>query len=324
VFRLRSPAEYFIRALIVHPDAYATEDIRQQVQNEDLDWLSNDYIDWVRTRIPVWPDPFYPFDRLHLPSSQFIYQEKINRAFHQDLAMKAAGELKDKPRVREFIESMMLAQVPHAAIAAYVGRVHRTYCTLEVLEVYKHYYWNIDLLDSDMMRVLLQWRVENAANNIPVFKGMLRALRGSYYKSARKIAADLPHSPAAAALAQMRLGMSGNQQDLQDILRDIRNVGSRRSLEAAYQDGPGDSQKAVNYMNLARGSEEMLQMTSNPQSQMLSQLESIALRTDPRALPHVKALSAGQHTVDLAPLKDPKHDDPSTFEPRSGPDPDRK
>jgi hypothetical protein len=319
MFRLRSPAEYFIRALIVHPDAYSTGDIKQRVEGEDLDWLSEDYIEWVRTRISPWPDPFYPHDKMHLPSWQFLHKERINRAFHVDLVMKAAGELKDKPRVREFVEAMMLAQVPYGAIAAYVTRTHRTYCTIEVLEVYKHYYWNIDLLDSDMMRVLLQWRVENAATNVPIFKGVGRVLRSSYYKSARKIAADLPHSPAAATLAQMRLGMSGSTQDLQVILQDLRNISSRRAVEAAYQDGPGDSQKSLNYMNVARGSEEMLQMTSNPQDQMLSQLESIALRTDTKALPQVKALSAGHHTVDLSPLKDPKHDDPSTFEPGPGP-----
>ncbi len=318
MFRLRSPAEYFIKALIVHPDAYTTDEIKQRLEGDDLDWLSLEYIDWVRTRIPPWPDPFYPFDRMHLSSSRFIYKERINRAFLVDLEMRAAGELKDKPRVREFIEAMMLAQVPNAAIAGYVLRAFRTYCTVEILEIYKHYYWNIDLLDSDMMRVLLQWRVENAANNIPIFKGMGRALRNAYYKSARKIAADLPHSPSAATLAQMRLGMSGSNQDLQTILYDLRNISSRRSVEAAYQDGPGDSQKALNYMNIARGSEEMLQMTSNPQDQMVKQLESIALRTETKALPNVKALSAGQHTVDLAPLKDPKHDDPGTFEPGAG------
>jgi hypothetical protein len=324
MFRLRSPAEYFIKALIVHPDAYTTEEIKERVEGEDLDWLSLAYIDWVRTRIPPWPEPFYPHDCLHLASSQFIHRERINRAFQTDLSMRAAGEAKDKPRVREFIESMMLAQVPYAAIADCVTRKYKTYCTVEVLEVYKHYYWNIDLLDNDTMRILLQWRVDNAANNIPVFKGMGRALRGAYYKSARKVAADLPHSPSAATLAQMRLGMSGSKQDLEILLYDLQHVSSRRAVEAVYQDGPGDSQKALNYLNIARGSSEMLQMTSNPQNQLLGQLESIALRTENKPLPNIKALSAGQHTVDLAPLKDPKHDDPSTLEPGPGPGEDRK
>jgi hypothetical protein len=50
--------------------------------------------------------------------------------------------------------------------------------------------------------------------------------------------------------------------------------------------------------------EEMLQLIAKPEDQMQDQLRAIALRTETRALPSIHQLSAGKHTVDLAPLED--------------------
>lgn len=314
--RLRSPAEYYIKYLVLHPDKYSTATIKERLLDEGLDFISDRYIDGLRKKLNP-PDPFFPGDPNHAASYSFIIRERVNRMFQRDISMKMALEILETPRAKEFVESMALVHVPMAAISSFVSRHRGVYCTPEALDLYCHYFWNVNLLDSTQMRVLLQMRIDVAVENIPELRGQEKALKTAYYKDPRRVAADLPYSPTTAALTQMRLGVKPGKYDLALRMMEARDMAAARAVEAAQQDGPGDSQKFLNYANGSRILEELLQMVVKPEDDMREQLQSIALRTDTRALPTIHQLSDGHHTVDLAPMKD-RDDDADELEPESG------
>ena len=315
--RLRSPAENYIKYLVVHPDAFTTDDIRERLLDEGLDFISNAYIDKLRTKLKP-PKPFFPNKRTHAASLNFILRERINGMFQRNDLINRAIELLNTPRAKEFVEAMILVHVPRSAIAAFVTQHRGVYCTPSVLELYEHYFWNINLLDTTQMRVLLELRVDTAVANTPELAGKTALLKHAYFKDARKVAADLPYSPTTAMLAQMRLGIKPGKSELALRMLEARDAATIRAIEAAQQDGPGDSQKFLNYITGSKILQELIEMVVKPEEEMREQLASIALRTDTREIPSIHKLSGGSHTVDVAPTKDLQNVDAPDFEPQAG------
>lgn len=317
--RLRSPAEFYIRYLVCHPDKFSTPAIKERLIDEGLDFISDAYIDSLRAKMKP-PKPFFPTDPSHVPSYRFIIKEQINRIFQPDVPMRIAREVLDTPRAKEFVESMLLAHVPLSAITGAITQRHRIRCTVDAIEAYRHYFWNTDLLDSSQMRVLLQLRIDIAAENVPELKDRKKILTSAYYKDPRKVAADLPYSPTTALLAQLRLGVKPGRAEIALRMMETRDIAWVRAIEAAQTDGPGDDQKFVNYVNGGRMLEELLQMVAKPEDQLRKQLSAIGLRTELAPVVSVHALSGGQHTVEVAPTRDMPDDESADadFEPGPG------
>jgi hypothetical protein len=319
--RLRSPAEFYIKYLLAHPNGYSTEAVRERLLDEYLDFISDEYLERVRSKLRV-PKQFRPDDRRHKPSMQFILDERINRAFQPDVPMKMALAILEMPGAKEFVETALLLELPLSAISQGVTYRRGVYCTASGLEVYRHYFWNLNLIEFVQRRMIIELRFANMASVSPELRERASLVKAAYFRDARRVAADLPHSPAAAILAQLRLGMKPNRMERSVIMREAAGMGAIRALEAVHQDGPGDSQKYLNYASGQRIFEEVLQMVEKPEESMREQLQSIALRTETRDVPSIHQLDpAGQHTVDISPLRDPQHDEPEYESEHKDPDP---
>lgn len=318
--RLRSPAEYYIKYLVSHPNKYSTYTVKERLIDEGLIFISEEYIDRLRSRMTL-PDPFCPEDPDHIPSLDFILSQGINRLYQPDLSMKIAKDVLATPRAKEFVETALISHPPLASIANAIAQRHQIYCTAPAIEVYKHYFWNIDLVDSTQLRLLLSLQVELSAAHVPELKGHQDILRHAYYQDSRKVAAEMPYTPMGAMMAQMRLGVAPTQRDLSLRMMEARNMSMARTGEAIYRDGPHDSQRALNYATTTRILEEFMQMALKPEDQMREQLQSIALRTDTQPMKSIHQLSAGRHTVDVAPTKDLLHDDADIIDEPGDPEP---
>lgn len=302
--RLRSPAEYYLKYLLLHPENHSTPEVILQMEELGLDAINTPYVERLRTKLKP-PKPFYPLDKGHAASFRYLLREKINRVFVPDKNTRVALEIVRKPRAKELVEALLLSQTPHDYVCAVLGRTRKIVCTPEALKVYEHYFWNLDLIDSSQMRVLLQLRYKTLNGSDD---GVVRMLDRAYYQDPRRVASELPSSPTTAMLTQLRMGVLPGKTDIGTQALDNRRIAMLRASEALYRDGPNDSQRGMNHLQSVRMLTDLLEFVVKPDQNMQEQLAAVTLRTDTRSLPTLAQLSGGRHTAEMQPLKD-RHDD---------------
>lgn len=301
---LRSPAEYFIKYLILRKPEMSQLQLRDELVELGLDYVSLDYLQRVRKKLGKRPEQFFPEDPSHTASTKFLIEQKLLRIFRPDGNMRTATAILEFPRVREFVEAMLLTGAPLQAICNRAEVFRVLHLSPPALEAYSHYYWNIALLDSSQMRILLRLRREQMVEHADLKDRPKGTVTEAYYKDARKLAADFPHNPVVALMVQQRMGFRMGKEELVLLLQEARTMGAQRAVEAAYNDGPGDFQKYAHYANGVRVLTDVLEVAVKPEENLHQQLAAFQLETDNRPLPTVHQLSSGQHTADLEPTQE--------------------
>jgi hypothetical protein len=323
--QLRSPAEYFYKYLIVHPEGYDNHGIEEILEDNQIDYLGDDYVNKLRGKLKI-PEPFFPTVGTHTPSLNFLCDEQILQLYQPENETPGALDLLEAPRAREFVETMLLSHAPLEAIAKTVTRYGQR-CNKRTIELYSHFFWNVTLLDSTQMKTLLNWRVEklNWAKPVgtPAEPGIVdnqlaTAARKASYQDPRKLAAELPFSPFAALLVQMRMGVTPEHVDVAGRMSATRDMATLRALETLHFAGPGDAGRAFNYAMTAKIMNELLETVQKPDEQLREQLSAIALRTDDRPVPSIHQLSEGRHTVDLQPTPEGAYEPKPLRDPGEG------
>lgn len=299
----RSPCEYYLKFLAVHPDRYTNDRIKAIIRRQQLDWIGDEYLEDLRA-MTVPPEPFKPHDLTHSKSQRFLIREGIRHLFHSDEHMRVAQIILQRPKAKEFVESMLLSGAPPNAIAYGLTQQRNVRATPQGVELYKHYFFNVDLLDSTEMRATILLRSDPIAQGINPNDEEAGARAGAIKKAAwsdpRKVASELPSTPMAAMIAQIKLGMMPNNMDVAKVLESARAVAALRAMELATNGEARDAdRRAMNYMMVARIATEVLENVVKPDELMRKQLSSILLQTDQQPVPSIKELSAGNHTVDL-------------------------
>jgi len=149
----RSPAEVYIKYLILHPRKYSNEDIKEILDYVQLDYIGDWYVDKLRGELRP-PNPFYPFDRRHKLSRRFLLTNGLIWIFHPDPPGLKAFKILEKPRVKEFVESMVTVGAPSVAIAASVTRTRNFPCDARTIDRYNDFFWNVELVDSTELRAV--------------------------------------------------------------------------------------------------------------------------------------------------------------------------
>lgn len=312
---LVSPALIYLRWLIVRPGRKSTdEEVRAAMTELGLDYLSLEYIVKVRERLAP-PVPFQPYDPLSTASRRFIIREGMLPIVAPDKDAKIALQLVRIPRAKEFIETALLTEAPRNALASYVTRFCGLQCTTKAIDIYRRLFWNTSRLDATQMRALLQYRVEMAGDNAEGASREKRALyaatKKASYTDPRRSASELPSSPISSMITLMRMGIMPNVGETSRIFENARSLAALKATEAASQDGPRDSHRALNYTLMVRHFTEVLETMAKPDEMLQSDLSRIALSTDNRPIPSIHELSDGKHTVDVVPLPE-HHEQPGT------------
>lgn len=296
----RSPAEYYLKFLVSHPEGYSDEDIKEICEEKGVDIIGNRYLARVR-RQTVAPLPFRPKDTTHLSSQRFLTKHRIRAFYFPDETQQAALMLLEKPRLKEYVEAMLLTGAPPGSICLGLERAHSVKISEEVLKRFRHFFWNIDLLDFTEMRALMVIRgmAPSKEDATTEDKQVAWAYGQAFRKDPRKLAADLPYSPMSAVLAQVRMGMSPAGIQFSDILEKTRDIAAIKCFQAVMEDGRWESEKAQNYMNIARGATELLERQAAPEELLLEKFNTLMMENDDRPLPNIRQLSEGRHTTDM-------------------------
>lgn len=295
----RSPAELYLKYLVLHPKRYTNEQIKEICDLVQLDFLGKWYVDRLRARLKP-PVPFYPFDKYHTPSYRFLMTEGLSWIFFPDKSGFKAFDILERARIKEYVEAMIASNAPHTAIAHGVGRQFRYTCDSTVIDRYKEFFWNVDLLDMTELRALLLLRVDQLENHSnPEIKEQHKSVKSASYKDARRAAANMPFSPYSALITQAKMGVMPSQFDMLRLTRMAHEWATVRANEELMSNGNGSSSRAVEYSTIARNFNEILKDVNKPDSDLREQLATIAMRTDDVSLPNIHQLSQGRHTADV-------------------------
>jgi len=296
-----SPSEYYLKYLVVHPDRFDNGQIREIVRGQQLDFIGEPYLERLRvTCVP--PVPFYPSDALHRRSQRFLMKEAIRLLFLPDEHMRAANALLGQPRAKELIETLILSGSEPGWICAVLKKKGFS-ASPEAAKFYKHFYWNIDLVDSTELKAILALRAATDESSDRDVKVLSPVLSKAYYTDPRRMAAYMPISPLSGLMNTMRMGILPTNNELAKIASAARVAATIRTLEAAMN---GDPERGRDYAIIASSMNQMMDTIGVPDEDLKEGLTNLVLQTEDAPVPHIHQLSSGQHTVDLQPIGEEK------------------
>lgn len=295
-----SPAENYFRFLVAHPKCYDNKYIESIAAELKLDYLGDWYIQWVRGRV-VPPKPFHPEDPTHRASYRFLVREGLLNAFVPNRGYNEALRILAKPRWRELVESMILAGAADDIVAhALRVRQHATMSD-DGIRLYKHFFWNIDLLESMEMRVLLELRHSGMLTADDVGQKHSLATRAFRHTDPRVVAARLPSSPLAGLVTQMELGVMPRKIDMGEVAERTMEAALLRTYASVQSGGPLNAQMGQGYAVIADIMGRLKQVLVNPEDKLREDLKRISVATTPQKVPTVAQLTGGNHTTNVHP-----------------------
>jgi hypothetical protein len=299
----RSPAELYIKYLVLHPKQYKNPDIKGILEFAHLDFLGDWYVNKLRAELKP-PTPFRPLDQNHAPSSAFLYKENLRRIFFPDKHGVRAFELLKNARVKEFVEAMLVVGVQPGAIANKVRKKFNFRIEAADVERYTSFFWDIELLTMTEFRALLHFRnVQMAMHSDPEIRAQAGAVKKASYKDAVATAAEMPSSQLSAVAIMLQLGTMPSKLDLQFALGQTSHVMAVRMVEALSKDGLNDPRKVLDYTSAWKNLVEIGKELIPPDEDLHKRLATISSKSDDADIPTIHELSKGAHTAEVAKME---------------------
>jgi len=307
----RSPAEYYIKYLLLHPNNYSDEDVEQALHQYHLDFPGGTYLVRLRRQLER-PRPFFPYDELHAPSYKFIVQHKVLYAFHQDDDMRAALKVLDRPKAKEIVETMTITQDPTLLICHRLESVGVRLST-KGLNRYTHFFWNLDLVDSTELRALLEMRFrqtmfegENARDTA---RGL--AMKRSGYIDPRWLAVNAPDAPTASLMNQIREGYLPSQFDVSKLMSSTADLAVVRARHELLSGAPDSAARARDYSVVAQNMLALLEVIGSPTESLFKDINQlgIELKHAENKVKNISQLTDGNFSADVQLMQeDSKHE----------------
>lgn len=294
-----SPCDYYLKYLVTHPDNYPNDQVRNLVKLQHLDFLGMDHLERLRKSC-VPPTPFYPESKLHHLSQRFLVKERIYSLYHPDEDGEAAIALLDHPRGKELTEGMIVSGAEPLWISTMLKRV-QFQATPHAINLYKHFYFNTDLVNSTELRAILMMR---AQVEVDTKDNDALSYRNAYEKAAKadiySLTATSALSPFARILNMMKLGIMPTNVQISRIATIARLAAVVRSAEGSLL---GNAEKARDFALTAKILTELMDSVGDVSGDLQRSLQGMVLDTDASEVPSIEQVSAGNHTVDLLPVR---------------------
>lgn len=305
----RSPAEYYVKYLLLHPDNYGDEDIIRVLREHQLDYPGGNYLDRLRSKLRK-PRVFHPMNEGHAPSFKFLVGEKVHTLFFPDSKTRAALRLLGNPRVKEMVEAMTIVNDPLSLIATRIKKAGIDNYTVSELKRYCHYFWNINLVDPTELRTLIHKRVEDIAleGDDKAASIIQRAMKRAQFTDARHMAVSTAVPLVAAMRMQVKYGYMPDRVETARLAEMACALGVGAALEAANEKGPRSSQEYANYAIGARNMRELMDLFGSVNDSVSKDLQALAIETSGEAVPHIHELTNGDYTDGLPSMQEKKND----------------
>lgn len=225
------------------------------------------------------------------------------KVFRPTPAMKRAYKILAKPRLRELVETLLISHAPFEVVVHGLHVRHNFQSDEETIRLFKHFFWDIDLLDSMEMRALLEMRYSgvleggNDKEKLVQYPFLTRMRHGD----PRIVAAKLPSSPLASMLTQMQMGVMPKSIPTAEIVQSTLDMANYRAWEAVHYGGPAGAQMGQGFTAIAEGMGRLKELVVNPETGLREDLRKIGVATTTITVPTLHQLSAGNHTVNVHP-----------------------
>lgn len=297
----RSPAENYIKYMLLHPDDLSDMQVQQRLDREGLDFIGLTYFQRLREEIPPPPEMFLPFDRTHLPSVRYLRSQKLLWAFQPDRAMRQAVGVLANPRAKEFLETMLIAGANDLVILSGIASYGAPPgFEAAAIDRYRHYFLKLSLVSATELRALIDLRAEACTRSgDPTVRMQAAAIKRASYHDPRRLAVASPGSPVAAIVAQLQMGRAVPVTDRQKLAGRIFDILLLRAAECVEANGMMMPEHMGSLMAAVESTLRCLEKIGSPTETMISELNRIRLQAESKPIPPLKLISGGRHTVDM-------------------------
>lgn len=292
-----SPCDYYLRYLVTHPDNYVDDQIRNLVKLQHLDFMGMAHMSRIRKSC-VPPTPFYPEDLSHAPSQRFLTRERIFSLYHPDKDAKIAIALLDHPRGKDLTEQMLFSGSEPLWVSSILKRVQFD-ATPRSIELYRHFYFNTDLVDGTELRAIMGMRAHvDVQSGDPDELNYRDAYKAASKSDLANLTTNSPLSPYSRIMSMLRVGLMPTGVQISRIATAGRAAAVVRSLENSLL---GRSEQARDFALTGKILNELLESVGDVSGDLQKSMMAMVLNTDASEVPSIEQLTQGNHTMDLLP-----------------------
>jgi hypothetical protein len=288
----RSPAEYYIKYLMLLPEKLSDDDVTRTLRLLHLDYPGRLYLKRLRLTLKP-PIPFYPTQESDLESYKFLQEHRVHRLFFRDKHVNIALLILQQPRAKEIVESALIASETRGQIIQRL-RLFGFHVTEQSIKYYAHFFLNLKLVDPTELRALLQVRVDDMALDTDDKEALVRhkAMKQAMYLDPRYLAANSVHPPTTLVRLQLRYGLIPSRVDYTVLAEAARTSAIAAAVEYSQRAGPKDGANARDFATVAATMDALLRERGDGDAVLRKSL--LTLETDDTPMKSVHQLTAGK------------------------------
>ena len=272
----RSPSEYFIRFLVSRQDA-DTETIAAILDDHEIVYKNNRYLEQVKSRMDPFPAPFLAAPSKkhkegHLATKVWLKKKGIHDLWYPTEAVQEAYRILGEPRVRSMLEDLLLSPMRVEEITKHVNKHFGIALTVDGVATFGHYFWNKNLLTPDEWISVLGERKPES--------------------SAKVIVQSAPD--VANMIVPWVTGLSGPPANINSgtVARRVRDVAFMKLLEIERRPAGDDHSKTMaQYMKVVCLAENEMRQSDVALKDVLSAFEKFRLNKDAKPVPSIEKVA---------------------------------
>jgi hypothetical protein len=146
---VRHPAEFFIKAILIQNPGVTDAQVLKALDDRGFLEPPQNYLGLLRQEIPAPPTVFNPSNRSDRSSMRYLRDLQVYEWFHPDQSMLDAVEFLRDQTQRMMVEQTLLARLELKSTAQKLNRKYNWHLTEDSMALYKHFFWNVQLLTFD-------------------------------------------------------------------------------------------------------------------------------------------------------------------------------
>lgn len=270
-------------------------------QQNKIEAFGVSYLENLRAQVmSLVPDPFYPRDKTHVETTLFLRQQGIYYLFFPDHDTEVLFKLLDKPRLREYIETALIAAAREEDIARAVRELFKFPCNAKTIEHYKLLFFDVDSLTTVELQALLLMQGANMDKHPqPHVAAQHEAYKKASYNDPRLVAARMPRGPFTSTVCQIALGFMPPQMDTTKAMEHIQKMMLMQMASASMSSDFKAAEKFTLGVQAFLKIDEYLEKKGSSEERLREQMRAIQIKTEANDIPLLSELSGGEHTLDV-------------------------